>query len=105
MTIIRARWIEILSTIANVLYLCLWVAAQAMAAYFIQKVSIDEWLRCCFRIVFGLSTLAVVVIYIWVDVSCIWFKAKARIDRERKRVYHKENKEDKDIDTKVTESE
>ena len=94
-TILKSRWTEILSTIINILYLCLWVAAQAGAAYFIQKISIEEWLRWCFRIVFGLSTLAVVVIHIWEDVSRILIRAKARVERQKKEVYHKEEDNDK----------
>jgi len=104
-TIFRTRWTEILSAVVNILYLCGWVAAQAGAAYFIQKVNIDEWLKWCFRIIFGLSTLAVVVIHTWEDVSCIWYRAKARVDRERKEVYYKENEENKDAVTEDTESE
>lgn len=90
---VKTRCREILCTVINILYLCLWVAAQAGAAWFIKKISIDEWLRYCFRIVFGLSTLAVVVIHIWEDVSRIWIRAKARVAHERKEVYNKNIKD------------
>lgn len=95
---VKTRWREILCTVINIFYLCLWVAAQAAAAWFIEKVSIGEWLRFCFRVVFGLSTLAVVVIHIWEDVSRIWIRAKARIEQERKKLYN--NKDTKDTERK-----
>jgi len=94
---VKTRWREILCTVVNIAYLCVWVAAQAGAAYFIEKISIDEWLRCCFRIVFGLSTLAVVGIHIWEDVSRIWIRAKARVAHERNELY---NKNIKDTETR-----
>ena len=97
-TVLKIRWREILCTVINVFYLCAWVAAQAGAAYFIQKISIEEWLRWCFRIVFGLSTLAVVVIHIGEDVIRIWIRAKARVARERKEVYNSDNNKDKETE-------
>jgi hypothetical protein len=90
---LKTRWREILCTLINILYLCIWVAAQVGAAYFIQMISIEKWLSYCFRIVFGLSTLCVVVIYIWEDISRILIRSKARIENERKMLYHNDVKE------------
>jgi hypothetical protein len=86
-SVATSRFVEILTVVVNLFYLCGWVAAQAAAGYIIDKVSVEPWLRWCFRIVFGLSSLAVVLIHIWEDVRRTAIRAKARVDREKNRWY------------------
>lgn len=95
---LKTRLRAVLTTIINGAFLFMWVAVQVGVAYAIRWVSLDEWLNWAFRIVFAVSTLAVVIIYTYVDVIVIWIRAKEKIEREREQVYHKD-KNTKDTGT------
>jgi len=73
---------EILCIIIDTVFLCIWALVQAAGGYAVQKVGFDQWLRWPFRIVFGISTLAVVVIWMYRDVRIMWIRATVRIRNE-----------------------
>jgi hypothetical protein len=68
-------------------FLALWVIVQwAMNEYVVNRLKlsgIDKWVLLAFQVVFALSTLAPVVMYIYVDIRVMILKAQRRIRREK----------------------
>ena len=89
----KIRLREILSIVIDAIFLCVWILVQALVAYVIQEFSIDQWVLWCFRVVFGLSTLTIVIIWMYMDVRIMWIRAKKRIEQEQHQLYSEKVKD------------
>lgn len=68
-------------------FLALWVAIQSLGNNFLQQFSldgIDQWVLNVFQIIFALSTLAPVIIYVYSDIAVMILQARERIQIQRK---------------------
>lgn len=78
---------QITCILIDALFLCLWVAVQwAVNTFVIERLelsSIDKWTLVVFRIIFAVSTLVPVVVYIYTDLRVMFIRVQKRIKEER----------------------
>ena len=74
------RWI--ISGVIDSVFLIIWVVSQWGTNSIISNLGlsgIDEWVLITFQILFAVSTLAPVIVYIYVDVRIMILRAQRRI--------------------------
>lgn len=74
-----------LSGIVDSSYLILWVIIQWISNNLIiqfQLTGIDSWVLSAFQILFAISTLLPIIIFIGLDISIMFLQAKRRIKNE-----------------------
>jgi len=80
------RWA--ISSLLDSAFLAFWVWVQWLTSGKViapLKLSgVDQWVLSAFQILFGVSTLAPVVIYIYADIRVMLLRAQRRIQQEKK---------------------
>lgn len=80
--------IHIASIFIDAVFLSLWVVIQysvdCMVIKRLELSGIDLWMLRVFQVIFGLSTLAPVIIYIVVDIGVMVIRASNQIKQEKK---------------------
>ena len=75
--------------VIDVLFLATWTILQwGLNEYVIKPLrlaGIHHWVLLAFQGIFGISTLAVVVVYVWEDITVMILRARKRIQVERKK--------------------
>ncbi|MEW6241302.1 MAG: hypothetical protein AB1564_10890 [Chloroflexota bacterium] len=69
-------------------FLVLWVVIQSGANKLIGLFSlegVDRWMLLAFQIIFALSTLAPIIIYVYADIAIMVIQARQRIRNSSKR--------------------
>ena len=78
--------IWIVSSLIDVGFLALWVSVQWIVNENVIKTftfsGIDRWILLAFQVIFALSTLAPIVVYIYVDIRVMLLGAQRRIGQE-----------------------
>ena len=83
----RARnlGVHIVHILIDAAFLVLWLALQYGVDYVIKKLElsgIGYWMLVIFQVVFAISTLVPVIIYIWLDISVMVIRAGKKIKQE-----------------------
>lgn len=85
----------IFSSLIDAIFLALWVLVQWLVnGNVIVRFGlsgIDRWMLFAFQVLFAISTLAPVVIYIYADTSVMFWQAQMRIWREKDKYEKKSN--------------
>jgi len=80
--------IQAISSLIDSSFLALWVIVQwAVNEYVVNRLQladIDKWVLSAFQVVFAVSTLAPIVVYIYVDIRVMVLRAQRRIRYEIK---------------------
>jgi hypothetical protein len=74
------RWI--ISGVIDSVFLIIWVVTQWGTNNIISNLSlsgVDKWVLITFQILFSISTLAPVIVYIYVDINIMILRAQRRI--------------------------
>jgi hypothetical protein len=78
---------QVVSILIDSVFLALWVIAQWAVEYVIKRFGlsgiIDRLVLQAFQVIFAISTLAVVALYIYADISILYLRTQRKIQRER----------------------
>jgi hypothetical protein len=80
------RWI--IASLIDGAFLTIWTFTQYgvdQAIGLVELSSIDNWMLLCFQVLFAISTLAPVVLYICQDISIMFIRTMRAIRQERER--------------------
>jgi len=84
-TELRVFTIWAISSLIDSAFIALWVFVQWLGEKVIANLElsgVDRLVLSVFQVIFAISTLAPVIIYICVDISVMIFRARRRIQRE-----------------------
>ena len=74
----------------DIAFAALWAVAQwALHDYVIQPLElygIHRWILLAFQVIFAISTLAVVLVYMYEDIAVMILRARGRVAHERTRL-------------------
>lgn len=90
--------IVLLSTLPSVVFIIGWIVAQHYGNYLINKLDLpdlDTVTLVIFRIIFALSTLFFLVVFIYYNHRLIFLKARKRFERQRDRINKNHNDQGK----------
>jgi hypothetical protein len=89
--------ISVAAVLIDIGFVAFWAIAQwAVNEYVITPLNlhgIDKWILLVFQVVFAISTLIIILIYMWEDLAIMFVRARARIAREKMRVETKQEPE------------
>ena len=78
---------QVVQILIDSFYLAFWVIAQwAVNEYVVKRLKlsgIDEWVYLAFQVIFAVSTLIVIALYIFADIYIMYLRTRRRIQYER----------------------
>jgi hypothetical protein len=80
---------QILGILLDTVYLTVWVCAQWITAKVVANLELsgmDSWMLLIFQIIFAVSTLAVVVMWLYKDLTITWWRVRRRVMQEQLQV-------------------
>ena len=85
---LRHRGKHIICIVIDAVYLCLWALVQCLVKHIVDRLElsgIDQWVLRTFQVIFAVSTLVPVIIYIYVDIRVMIIRAGRQLRREIQR--------------------
>lgn len=88
-------WSSVSTVLADSAFLIIWLVCQYVIDVLIQKLNlsanIDRWMLTAFQYFFAFSTLAPVLINIYVDIRILLIRAKRMIEQEKQQELRRGN--------------
>jgi hypothetical protein len=75
-----------LALVMDTIFLIFWALVQWITSKFFENfklTGIDQILLTTFQVIFSLSTIVPVVIYIWTDIRIVFIRAQGKIQNEK----------------------
>jgi hypothetical protein len=76
---------QIICIVVDTAFLCFWVVIQYLAKLLIERLGlsgIDRWVLLTFQVVFAVSTITPVIIYIYKDIKVMLIRMTRQIKQE-----------------------
>ena len=81
----RRRGKQIICIVIDAVFLCLWAVVQCLVKILIERLElsgIERWVLLTFQVIFAVSTIVPVIIYIYVDIKVMVNRAARQIKQE-----------------------